>query len=697
MKLYITFVLAWGILLSLCSHTEMNLESRMKNQMKNHLEMTNNLQSHSESTNKMETKAMTNSQSEATFTNKVQSGTEAKTTLGMTSTAGSQTETKSNFKIKLTNKTSSTKTAKELKMETTVLNNSNETQSNFGPAELKQEVLGQVKATSSPVAAVNRTPRVGVVTPSKTVTPTPTEGDWLMISSASFKDPTLFPPILLNNNDKIQINVDNLFFRINSVYNDATVPPAQKPPTSRHFWFRISDDIIFYSNTNTDLNILGTFIVRYVNDAPKIKNLECFQIKDDHNRDWKLCTETIQMKFKWMCILKERIGQKVDPICSQIKNNPSLLDESKNVKVIEKIVTQPMIIFPQPSPVCNEGWDYSQHGNNWKCECEEGVEQSPVDLPSTSEAVVSEVKPLFKYYKIDPVSDTTTVEQQQTKGESIPIQLLQHSLRIFHHKLGKVITMDGAVYYAQEIVIHTPAEHKIDGKTYPMEIQVIHYGQSVGDIAKQLVLCFLFEVKPGAHNKFIESLNYYNLPNESNPKVALLDPIYIPNILLDDDDLMVEGMKSFSFYTYQGSIPFPPCTEQTIVYVASKPLHIGSVALDLFKEAQRKSTSETSEKSCADNSLNGDDNFEQEGYEGRNVYSPNNRSTQPLNGRPVFFYDHEKYLGPDPKPEAPIQPLGHYEKITKTVTEYFKVSGNEPSGMLGALVVTPTEAHGTPQ
>ena len=50
--------------------------------------------------------------------------------------------------------------------------------------------------------------------------------------------------------------------------------------------------------------------------------------------------------------------------------------------------------------------------------------------------------------------------------------------------MGKIVTLDGAIYVAEEIVFHTPSEHTIQGKRFPLEVQIIHYGQSKGDIAK---------------------------------------------------------------------------------------------------------------------------------------------------------------------------------------------------------------------
>ena len=138
-------------------------------------------------------------------------------------------------------------------------------------------------------------------------------------------------------------------------------------------------------------------------------------------------------------------------------------------------------------------------------------------------------------------------------------------------------------------------------------------------------------------------------------------------------------MKPFSFYTYDGSLSFPPCTETTIIYVASKIQPISTTALQLFQE-----------------SLRVPDLMNQKGDVIVSDWLPiSNRDVQPLNGRPVFHYNHEKYCGPDaPKPK--IDDPGHYEKIINAMTKYFYVSDTKPSGIPGAFVVSEQEALGKP-
>jgi hypothetical protein len=68
------------------------------------------------------------------------------------------------------------------------------------------------------------------------------------------------------------------------------------------------------------------------------------------------------------------------------------------------------------------------------------------------------------------------------------------------------------------------------------------------------------------------------------------------------------------------------------------------------------------------------------------------REVQPLNGRPVFHFDHEKQCEPDKNIE--LADDGHFEKIKKTLTKYFYVADAKPSGIPGSVVVVKDEALG---
>merc|ERR1712100_122549 len=76
----------------------------------------------------------------------------------------------------------------------------------------------------------------------------------------------------------------------------------------------------------------------------------------------------------------------------------------------------------------------------------------------------------------------------------------------------------------------------------------------------------------------------------------------------------------------------------------------------------------------------------------------NNRNTQQLNGRPIFWYDHSKNCPSFRKgKQAGYAKKGHYEKRVKSAVKYFYVNGQAPSGIPNAFVVTNREALGLPK
>ena len=500
---------------------------------------------------------------------------------------------------------------------------------------------------------------------------------WLKISSSMFGNTGRFPPIILPGGKTIIIKTNKKFYRINTDYNQGNTS-KDYPQTKLYFWMRLSGKNIYYSSNRKDINILGNIAVKNVIDAYQedeySKEALCFRILDRENKKWKLCAETMDIRNKWICKIKEVLGLP-DKICEG-RN----LDLSTG-KLIIKTIIQPTILIPLASRTCNDNWDFKLNGVDWECECKEGKEQSPINLPPVNKAIGTSVKPLFQYNEIDVVS-----EEENLLGESISVsnntnlklKFNQGTLNIKYKDFGRLVTLDGAIYYAEEIVFHTPAEHTINGKRHEMEMQIIHYGQTKGDTAKQVVLSFLFEKNAGTYNKFIDDLDFFNLPNPMEKEKELKANLHINKLFYNSNENEYPFWKPFSFYTYRGSISQPPCAEKTIVYVASETLKIGSTALELFREAIRMPDMQ--------NTVTGDiivSNFPAENY----------RKNQELFGRSVFHYNHVKYCGPDPVKKR-IKPKGHYEKVIKRLSNYFFVNGENPSGVPGAFLVSNKEATG---
>jgi carbonic anhydrase len=506
--------------------------------------------------------------------------------------------------------------------------------------------------------------------------------DWLSIASYKLRDNSVYPTVNTRDSEPQKILFGDLDQTLNLKYEQAQKEGAKY---IGELWFRARGGYIYYSATKDDINVIGAVYAKNATDVPAPidtynATFYCFNVFDFEQAEHKVCSMDQKTKYKWMCSIQAYTKQPLDLYCIPEDQRHAKVDV-KNVDI--KTITQPLIIIPTPSRNCNAGWDYKQAGQNWECECKEGTSQSPIDLPIKDSGYLSSKRPSFNYDVVNAKPDFSTIDGLITAGEYIKIRYDRGALRIFHPNLGKIVQEDGAVFQAEEISFHTPSEHTINGEQFDMEMQIIHTGRTKGDIAKQAIFSFLFKKKPGVYNKFIDRLDFFNLPNPTELFRDITKDIYIPAIFSKSEDDDINFMKPFSFYTYEGSITTPPCSERTTHYVAADPIPLSNTVIQLFREALRipDATNDNGDiiVNTAD-SLN------------------NNRAVQPLNGRKVYIYDHIKFHCPDysEKPKN-VQPVGHYEKAINTVTDYVYVSGKKPSGLPDSFVVTEAEAKGLQQ
>lgn len=511
---------------------------------------------------------------------------------------------------------------------------------------------------------------------------------WQQISSKLFLNENLFPEINVktpNGNflpEKIKVDKD--FFRINSNTNIS-------PQTEKDFFFKMNEDKIYYSTDPVDVNILQVFHFENFNKIselpiffyPDRTSISCFEIVEKKTKfKYKICNKNRKENLSLMC----QIGKKLKIFLDSCENKSGDLQGREINTIIKQEVIDTTIVIPEASKFCNKNWTYENHGEDWECKCKEGNMQSPIDLPKFEEAIYSPIKPVFHFEEVSAKSPITTVDGEIEENGNIPIKYLNGAIRILHPNLGKIVTLNGAIYIAEEITVHTPSEHTKEGKRFDMEIQITFYGVSQGDIAKQVVLSFLFEKKAGFYNKFIDDLDFYTLPNQKDTEKFILNDLFIPKIFYsvngENDPEDIISMKPFSFFTYEGSLTMPPCSEDTIHYVSSEIIPIGSVVLELAYEAlkvpdQKKDDSNGQSSVIRDVSLN-----------------ENYRNVQDKNLRNVFYFDHKKYC--DPILESFNKPKGviHYEKIPKKIITHIFVPGSKPSGIPGSFVESKKEAYG---
>lgn len=452
--------------------------------------------------------------------------------------------------------------------------------------------------------------------------------------------------------------------------------------SDRFFWFKLKNGYIYYFSSKNDINALDAILIKSVEDSniPQIPNSllpTCLKIFDFSKNDFVICATSLEIKLKWLCSIQNFLKTEFDERC--IKTDKPVVPPP----IIKKDYKH-VIIIPTATRTCNDKWNYVNKGTDWECTCKEGISQSPLNLPAKEAAIGTNVMPMFNYELVKATAEESTIDGLVETGKKINILYEKGAIRIFHPNMGKIVGIDGSVFVAEEIVFHTPAEHKINGQQYDMEMQIIHYGRTKGDIANQVVLSILFKSSPGHYNKFLDKLDFFNLPNPVDKVIELSHDFFIPSVFLDTDQDDVISMEPFSFFTYEGSLTAPPCTERTTYYVTADPIPLSNTVIQLFREALNVPSSMEKDEKGNVMSVQVDYNVNE-----------NNREIQPDNGRQIFLFDHVMngcitYI----PPKRNVQKAGHYEKVIRNADQYIFVNGRKPTGIPGSFVVGEDEALG---
>jgi len=191
---------------------------------------------------------------------------------------------------------------------------------------------------------------------------------------------------------------------------------------------------------------------------------------------------------------------------------------------------------------------------HWGCLCEQyhlaedGKVQSPVNLRSFQAEVDS--RSLDFHYELCAASIINN-------GHSVQLDW----------NAGHIV-FEGKKYSLVQFHFHTPAEHCIDGVSYPMEMHLVHQG-SQGELA---VIGVIFQEGPKT-NPFLEE--FWNLmPKDTNVKHDI--PEFSPKPLL-------QMIADSDYFTYQGSLTTPPCSEGVTWIVINKIFTASVASIEQFR------------------------------------------------------------------------------------------------------------------
>ena len=199
--------------------------------------------------------------------------------------------------------------------------------------------------------------------------------------------------------------------------------------------------------------------------------------------------------------------------------------------------------------------------------CGTGKAQSPIDIQDAV-AKKSDLPPIVFDYKPSPLKIIDN-------GHTIQV----------NYEPGSFIVVGGVRYELVQFHFHHPSEEKIDGKAHEMVAHLVHRNAE-GKLAVVAVL-----IDKGGASELVATL-WKNIPKEKEKEAA------VEGVAIDVTQLLPENKD---YYTFQGSLTTPPCSEGVTWFVLKAPVKIADAEIAAFAK----------------------------------IYPLNARPVQPLNGRTI--------------------------------------------------------------
>jgi carbonic anhydrase len=204
-------------------------------------------------------------------------------------------------------------------------------------------------------------------------------------------------------------------------------------------------------------------------------------------------------------------------------------------------------------------WDYGeehgpQHWGDLKAEfatCKAGHRQSPIDIQKAEKADLPAIQFDYKPSPLRIIDNGHTIMVTYAPGSSIRVADTQYQLKQFH--------------------FHRPSEEKIHGKTYDMVAHLVH-ADPAGRLAVVAVL-----LEQGTESPLVREL-WRDIPKQKGKEVLL------ETVQINVADLLP---GDHGYYTFEGSLTTPPCSEDVTWFVLKQPFHVSAGEIAEFSKLYR--------------------------------------------------------------------------------------------------------------
>jgi carbonic anhydrase len=181
---------------------------------------------------------------------------------------------------------------------------------------------------------------------------------------------------------------------------------------------------------------------------------------------------------------------------------------------------------------------------------------------STGSKYWGELKPEFKFCKIgynqSPINIKNN-EDYEFKDNELQFNYVNSDIEKEQKDYVQIVSFDGPSflmrgkkkYNLRKIIFHTPSEHLIDGKPYPLELQIYHKSED----EQWLSVSIFFEV------------------GNKNPEFERMISVFSGNKNQKFDLAKFVKSDDKNFF-YDGSFTTPPCKEGVKWYVMKTPMKI---------------------------------------------------------------------------------------------------------------------------
>ncbi len=258
-------------------------------------------------------------------------------------------------------------------------------------------------------------------------------------------------------------------------------------------------------------------------------------------------------------------GSRRNLICASQK---ALASAGQDVKVLSECLPQGVSKMPEAEPKDksadkagqgDKGKDGKKHAHwgyegemgpdNWGKEfamCGRGRSQSPVDIRGPFEKTKSVVTAAYQNGPLRIINNGHTIQVNVAEGSKLRIDSMPYDLLQFH--------------------FHRPSEETVDGKPSAMVVHFVHKNKE----GKLAVLAVLF--REGNENPGIKQL-WEHAPKKEGPEVAVEGVNFNPANLLP---------RELEFWSYEGSLTTPPCTEGVKFFILKTPVNIAREQVEQF-------------------------------------------------------------------------------------------------------------------